>query len=1199
MHGMEVRFPGQRPTVGVLLPHVGGYYYASVLSGIQRVARGRGARVVAFQTKGLDLLWPAEPHTLPLGWECIDGWIGINDLSGTSLYDRLIRSGRPFVTVSTTLQVAGVCSVLPDNRGGIEQAVRHLFEHGHRRIGFAGGLNQTDLRERFEAYRATLVDLGLSPDPSLFFPTNSTHEDDGHAVGRQLVARGLPCTALVVSTDSNAVGIAKALVQAGCRVPADVAIIGFDDVDYAQYAEPPLASVRVPFDAISAAAAEVLFARILDGAEGPSLVRVPSLLVPRDSCGCGSSRGIAGGRTGEARATPIDERSARRVDLGRKLLEVATRGAPPAGEPHPTTGRAAIAMIEPAALALAAHLEASLRGEPPPPEASVRAAWLQLLGAAHDVETVDRLLATIEEAAASPAAVVVGRSAPPARPDGAGARGPGPSAAERARSVVRSFRQELMRAWRSVEQRRARYRESNAQANRKIDLALIGADLASTQDLSWLRWARVRHAVLGEWRPATARSARALMVKNVFPGGPAGTKLDLPGEYEPGRFPGPELIALLDDPGTEDILSVVPISGHDENRGILAVVGPIELEIDDDTGNLAQWAALLSAAIDRDELLGSLRHAAETLRRSEERYALAAHGANDGLWDWDGASGRLYLSPRWKSILGYGDDELVSDRSVWLARVHPDDRKGLLRAMKVALSERQSHVEHEYRMTHKDGRWIWVLSRGVVVFDDAGRAMRFAGSQTDVTARKEAEENLRRSALHDALTGLPNRALLLERLDRSIAGAYDGAHDGAHHDPEARFGVLFLDLDHFKTLNDSLGHLVGDQLLIQIAQRLCACLRAADTVARLGGDEFAIIVARLDSDQAAALIAERVQDALRAPFQIGEHRVFTSASVGIALSSEKYRRAEDFLRDADTAMYRAKSQGRARHQLFDGQMHEQAMERLRIEAGLRRALERGEFVLHYQPVVSLETGAVVGVEALIRWEHPERGLLPPSVFLGIADESGLIAPMSDWVIGAACEQARRWQSELPEPTLVSVNIPPQQLEDARLAEVIEGHLRRAGVPASALGLELVESSLIENRGVTLSNLKRLRAMGVRIAVDDFGTGYSSLSYLKRLPLDALKIDRSFTQGIPGDPNDTAISKTIVAMARSLNLDVVAEGVETVEQMEFLRANGCRLAQGHYFSRPLPAEACAAYIRETYRASRPLRPLRLLGTGTER
>ncbi|HZU82597.1 MAG TPA: EAL domain-containing protein, partial [Polyangiaceae bacterium] len=638
------------------------------------------------------------------------------------------------------------------------------------------------------------------------------------------------------------------------------------------------------------------------------------------------------------------------------------------------------------------------------------------------------------------------------------------------------------------------------------------------------------------------------------------------------QFPSSELCGLLDTPGTDDVLSVVPITGRGQNRGLLTVVAPIEAELTDDTGSLAQWAALLSAAMDREELLASLRRAvererdfAETLRRSEERYALAAQGANDGLWDWDVVTGVVYFSPRWRSMLGYEEDEVGSDLDAWFSRVWPEDLPGLKRTLEAHLGDRKAHIQHEYRMLHKDGSQVWVLCRGIVLFDSRGWPVRAAGSQTDITGRREAEAHMRRSALHDALTGLPNRALLVDRLEQAIARA--------ERTDRARFAVLFLDLDHFKTINDSLGHVAGDQLLIQIANRLTGCLRSIDTVARLGGDEFAIIVADVDDHESGSFVAERIHEALRAPFEIGSHRVFTSVSIGITPSSDKRKHAEDYLRDADTAMYRAKFEGRARHQVFDERMHEQAMERLSVESGMRRALEHDEFVLYYQPIVSLDTGAPIGVEALIRWRHPERGILAPAAFLAVAEESGLIVAMSEWVVRKACEQAREWRRQLPAPLRISVNIPSQQVKDPRLVDLVRDNLRREQLDPSALGLELVESSLIEHGPTIIDNLQQLRAMGIHIAVDDFGTGYSSLSYLKRLPIDALKIDRSFIQGIPRDPNDTAISTAIIAMARSLNLTVVAEGVETLEQAEFLNARGCQIAQGYFFSRPVPADEC--------------------------
>ncbi len=1004
---------GWRPTVGVLIPYVGGCYFTNLLAGIQRAARRRDARVVAFQTAGLDVLWPNERNSEPLGWDAIDGWIGVNDLQGTALYERIAVADRPLVTVSTRLAGHKCCGVLPDNYEGVKEAVRHLIDHGHRRVAFAGSLNHTDIRERYEGYIGALHEAGIVPDPQLFFPTSMPLEPQGRAVGKQLVAAQLPCTAMIAGTDALAIGVIDELQACGYLVPQDLAIIGFDDIDRAQYVNPPLSTVQLRFDTLSETATEILLSVMLDGVPPRQLVRVRGSLIRRQSCGCIKRPESMPSKS--AVDPVVDDEQTRFA--GALLAIVAGR--------RDMDATLATELLAPCTR-IADHLNFLARGEPGSTAAEIQDAWRQLLTVAHEVETVETLLSLVEDTTTTWHRQVV----------------PRPSGEHTLQALLRDLRFELMRAWRIVEQTRRRYADSNADANRKINLALVGVDLADTHELAWLRWTRVRHAALGEWREPTATTPRKLCVRSAFHAGPEPFRL-LGSEHVPNKFPSPELCALLDETAPDDILSVVPITGRDHNRGLLTVIGPLEIELTDDTGNLELWAALLSAAMDREELMVSLR----------------------------------------------------------------------------------------------------------------------------------------RNALHDALTGLPNRSLLMDRLEQAIARA--------QRVRDARFAVLFLDLDHFKTLNDSLGHLAGDRLLIQIAHRLSQCLRSIDTVARLGGDEFAIIVTELDSDEAASFVAERIQEALREPFDLDGHRVFTSASVGIALSSDNHRRAEDFLRDADTAMYRAKSQGRARHQLFDGQMHEQAMERLSIEAGMRRALERGELLLFYQPIISLESGNVVGVEALIRWEHPERGILEPGTFLPVAEESGLILPMSDWVVRTACEQASRWQRSLPRPMRVGVNVPPQQLKHASFVKLIRDNLRQAGLPAAALGLELVESSLIENREAIVDNLSELRRMGVHIAIDDFGTGYSSLSYLKRLPIDALKIDRSFIQGVPVDVNDTAISTTIIAMARSLNLSVVAEGVETLQQAEFLRAHGCGSAQGYLFAQPLAAADCSDFFLKSHHAPPPV------------
>jgi len=1100
---------------------------------------------VAFQSMGLEATWPDEPGTAPLGWDVIDGWIGINDLEGAVYYQRIAAGGRPLVMVSSHLDIAD-CTILPDNFGGALEATRHLLGHGHRRIGFAGTLTQNDIRERYDAYKFALSEHGIEPDPALFFAMPGNDALDGREVGRKIVAAGVPFTALVTGADTNALEILRALLAAGYRVPQDVAIIGFDDIEPSQYTSPPLSTVRQRFDSVGARAADVLLDHLIDGRPFPqSPVRVPTKLIQRQSCGCK--------RPPERRTDLSHAFSGGVEELADALIDFVT------ADP---TAEAVTPEALPSARTIARFVEAIAIGSDPPEGRALGDAIQTLLGLMQDVETVEALHPLLAGAAR-----VWMRRLP---------------ASDRRRKRVREglaqLRGEIARTARVVEQRRRRYYDSVSEANRKINLTLTGADLAGAQALDWLCWTPIREASLALWE--TRDGTRVLRVMSSYHSDTRPVRALAP-TYAPQDFPPPELAARAQGLGGNHIVTVIPVSGpadaRDKNRGLFTLIGPIETELSDNFGSTGQWAALLGAAMDREQLLESLREGFErerriaaTLRESEERYALAARGANDGLWDWDLVTDRVYYSARWAAILGYTDVELGPKMEGWFSRVHPEDLPGLKGVIDDHLSARRSHIEHEYRMVHRDGSLRWVLARGVAVFDADGRPTRIAGSQTDITGRKEAEEQLRKSAVHDALTGLPNRTLLLDRLQQAI--------HHARRDPRFQFAVLYLDLDRFKTVNDSLGHLAGDQLLVGIASRLRDSLRATDTVARLGGDEFALILTDLGTPRNAEVVAEHLQEALRAPFEIGGQLVFTSISIGIAVGDPSCERADDFLRDADTAMYRAKTQGRARHEVFDARMHEQAMDRLRLEAELRHALERGEFVLFYQPIISLRTQMTIGAEALLRWKHPERGLMPPMAFVPVAEDTGLIARVGEWVIRAACRQAREWRDALGRPLRIAVNVSPQQLRDERLVNVIKSSLAREDIGPECLAIELVESSLIENAASTRHALEELQAIGVSISVDDFGTGYSSLSYVKRFPISALKIDRAFVQGIPDDANDTAISTAIIAMANTLHLTAVAEGVETREQAEFLRERGCDAGQGYHFSRPLAAAECLDFVR---------------------
>ena len=566
----------------------------------------------------------------------------------------------------------------------------------------------------------------------------------------------------------------------------------------------------------------------------------------------------------------------------------------------------------------------------------------------------------------------------------------------------------------------------------------------------------------------------------------------------------------------------------------------------------------------------SHKRAQEALRESEERYALAARGANDGLWDWNIQTGHVYYSPRWKAMLGWHENEISNTPEEWFNRIHDADRKRVKEEIAAHRNGSTPHFESEHRMLHKDGTFRWMLNRGLAVFDDSGKTLRMAGSQTDITERK----------VSDPLTGLPNRLLFIDRLGRLIKHA--------KRRKDILFAVLFLDLDGFKMINDSMGHLIGDQLLLGVANRLEKCLRSTDTVARLGesftvarlgGDEFTVLLDDLKDPNDAKSAADRLMKALAPPFILGGKEVFTSVSIGIALSNTAYEHAEDMLRDADTAMYRAKSLGKARFEVFDADMRASVLARLQLETDLRGALEREEFRNFYQPIVSLDSGQIVGFEALLRWQHPTRGLVGPEEFILVAEETGLIRELGWWNLREACRQMSDWRTgPNGRPDLIiSVNLSAKQFLQPNLVVDIRKLLHELSLSPDALKLEITESAVMADPSAAVEMLQQIKSIGIHLAIDDFGTGYSSLSYLHRFPLDTLKIDRSFIRDMQEDGEGMEIARTILPMANNLRLDVVAEGVETLEQVALLKQLHCKYAQGYYFSKPLSAENSTALL----------------------
>jgi len=558
------------------------------------------------------------------------------------------------------------------------------------------------------------------------------------------------------------------------------------------------------------------------------------------------------------------------------------------------------------------------------------------------------------------------------------------------------------------------------------------------------------------------------------------------------------------------------------------------------------------------------RKAEQALRESEKRFRSLIENALDIITVLDANGIIRYGSPSVQRVLGYKPEDLINKS--FFEYIHTDDVQRVLTAFAptAGLRDRASLPTRpvEFRFRHHNGLWCFLEAVSNDLLHDPDVAGIVVNSR-DVTARKVDEETIRHLAYYDALTGLPNRMLLNDRLAQALAHA---------HRNQQKLAILFLDLDRFKTINDTLGHSLGDRLLQEVAQRLGGCLREGDTVARLGGDEFALLLPGINQVEEVSRVAYKILDTLNPSFNFEGHELHVTASMGISLYPNDSEDAQTLLKNADTAMYRAKAQGRNNYQFYTSTMNAKALERLMMENSLRHAMERQEFVLYYQPQININTEQIVGMEVLVRWQHPELGLISPAKFIPLAEETGFIIPLDEWVLRTACAQNKAWQEAGFPPLRMSVNLSTRHFKRKDFVETVARVLKETGLDPKCLELELTESIVMENAEAAIGTLHKLKEMGIYLSLDDFGTGYSSLSYLRRFPIDTLKIDQAFVRNISTDPDDAAIAILIIAMAHSLKLKVIAEGVETEEQLEFLRANRCDEMQGYYFSWPLSKDA---------------------------
>jgi diguanylate cyclase (GGDEF)-like protein/PAS domain S-box-containing protein len=868
---------GEHPTIGVFSPFVGGFYFGTMVKGIADAVHEIGGRVIAVQTMESGLTHAPEREPLPMhhrvAWDHLDGGVIIVNAAGPDYLRAFQDNGRPLVMISNEYAGLECPTILPDNRGGVRQAVQHLIDHGHRRIAFAGYVEQEDIRERHEAYVETLLAAGIEPDPALHFDTGNHMQDGGHVAGRRMLAAGLPATAVFCATDFNAIGLMAELAAAGIGLPGQLAVVGFDGMEVGAYTDPTLSTVHQDFGLIGRTAAQVVLGQIASGISDSNRRYVPTTLVLRESCGCADVLHDI------SPSSPEDQQTSVHVRVVRSLEKV-TGGT---GTAQSTTAAGAREVV-------ASAVVAALTGGPAPTSVKQALETLFRLRSAGSTSTpiLDAVRSAVQGIATAhpldvPAQLGFGE-------------------------LLVSMSHWLARAQVRDQSERNRTLQSLMLEQYEVSMELLRKDLGDLHELAFLERTAARAGILALWTGEDDSAGNAILEIVGRYARKDTERLVADGKTVVSAFPPASLLAFAE--GTADVVHIAPTRVKTSDWGLLAMVAPIETAVSSGREAINQWAALLTVALDGRQTLRSLSEqreelarSAEIIRASEERYILAAQAANGGLWDWDLASGVIFYAARWKTVAGYAEADTDGTPDAWLSRVHPEDRPSLMSSLAGLMNGDVATCEHEHRLRRPDGTYRWMLCRALAVVGADNRATRLVGSHTDINERKELEVRLRQAALYDGLTGLANRTLFLERLGHTLQRSRSRQH--------VKFAVLFLDLDGFKAVNDSLGHGVGDQLLVQAAQRIQATLRGTDTAARFGGDEFAVLLDDVNGHEDGELVSYRLQRSLSEPFEIDGNRVAVSTSIGLAHSTSGFETPEDALRDADLDMYRAKLAHRA------------------------------------------------------------------------------------------------------------------------------------------------------------------------------------------------------------------------------------------------------------------------------------------------